>query len=53
MKKNNNNCTLENKNKLVLRKDSVLALDNTDLSLVIGGEVRQPPNGGPPLAERQ
>jgi hypothetical protein len=36
---------LGNKKKLLLRKDSIRALDNKDLSLA-GGGVSAPPDGG-------
>jgi hypothetical protein len=45
MKKNENSKT-ERKKKLVLRKHTIQALDNVDLSLAAGGTY--PPDGGAP-----
>jgi hypothetical protein len=51
MKKNEETKT-ESKKKLVLRKHSIGALDNADLSVVAGGlEVNPPPPGGSPPQE--
>lgn len=39
---------LTRRKKLVLRKESIKALDNVDLSLVAGGENTVPPDTGSP-----
>jgi hypothetical protein len=51
MRKSHSERKLTKKNKLVLRRESIKALDQVDLALIAGGETTlPPPDGGGPTA---